>query len=246
MPVTPGDDHYRNAQQFIGNKFNIMVTELDVAVPTRGGYPIDSKDLDRQGLIYRAMLDYVLHFSPNCKALFTWGFSDLYSWIPEFYNNTQGIGLPFDYLYLPKPAYWQLLEEMTRAVDDGVYRLSPQSQPKKCLGISQNTTSTHVQFYSDDCNKQYQQWNVTWQADGTYRFSSQINQNLVLGYYNTTATVGQVQIYNWSGDVTQQWAFSSKGNNTYHIVPRTTWWRIMFTYDSSDDIGIIDPSGSAE
>jgi tetratricopeptide (TPR) repeat protein len=44
-------------------------------------------------------------------------------------------------------------------------------------------------------------WNITWQGDGTYRFSSEGDKNPVLGAYNTTATVGGVQTYNWSCDV---------------------------------------------
>jgi hypothetical protein len=52
-------------------------------------------------------------------------------------------------------------------------------------------------------------------------------------------------VYNWSGDVNQKWAFSSKGNNTYRIVPRTAWWRVMTVYGTSKNIGIIDPSGIA-
>jgi endo-1,4-beta-xylanase len=238
--VTPGDDYYQSAQQFIDNRFDIMVTELDVAVPTNGGYPIDPKDFEKQGLIYRSLLEYSLYFSPNCKAMITWGFTDRNSWIPVASNYTRGDALPLDWMYLPKPAYWQMLEVMTHVVDDGVYRLSPQSQPNKCLGTSQNTTSNDVQLYSDDCNNAYQKWNITWQGDGTYRFSSQSNNNRVLGAYNTTASVGEVQTYIWSGDVSQEWAFSSKGNNTYRIVPRTAWWRVMAVYGTSDNIGIID------
>jgi hypothetical protein len=132
-----------------------------------------------------------------------------------------------------------------RVIDDGVYRLSPQSQPNKCLGISQNTTTNDVQLYGDDCNNAYEKWNITWQGDGTYRFSSESDNNRVLGAYNTTASVGGVETYNWSGDVNQEWAFSAKGNNTYCIVARTAWWRIMTVYGSSDNIGIIDPSASS-
>jgi hypothetical protein len=172
--------------------------------------------------------------------MLTWGFTDRYSWIPWAFNNKEGAALPLDTLYLPKPAYWQMLEVMTRVVDDGIYRLSPVSQPDKCLGISQNTTSRDVQLYGGDCNNAYEKWNITWQGDGTYRFSSQSNNNRVLGAYNTTATVGGVQIYNWSGDVNQEWAFSSKGNNTYRVVSRTAWWRVMTIYDTSNNIGIID------
>ena len=143
-------------------------------------------------------------------------------------------------MYLLKPAYWQMLEVMTRVVDDGVYRLSPQSEPNKCLGTSQNTTSSDVQLYTGDCNNAYQKWNITWLGDGTYRFSSESNNNDVLGAYNTTSSVGEVQTYNCSGDVNQEWVFSAQGNNTNRIVPRTAWWRVMTIYGTSDDIDIID------
>jgi endo-1,4-beta-xylanase len=243
--ITPGDGHYQSAQQFVDNRLDFMVTELDVAVPTRDSSPINPQDLQTQGVVYRSMLDYCLHFSPNCKAMLTWGFTDRYSWVPSFSNDTRGAALPLDWLYLPKPAYWQMLDVMTHILDDGVYRLSPQSQPNKCLGISQNTTSSDVQLYSDDCNNAYQKWNITWQGDGTYRFSSESNNNRVLGAYNTTASVGGVQTYNWSGDVNQEWAFSANGNNTYRIVPRTAWWRILTVYGTSDNIGIIDYSSAS-
>jgi endo-1,4-beta-xylanase len=245
MTITPGDGHYQIAQQFIDNKLDIMVTELDVAIPTSGGYPSNPQDLQTQGAIYLAVLDYVLHFSPNCKAMLTWGFTDRYSWIPWIRNYKQGAALPLDWLYLPKPAYWQMLDVMTRVVDDSVYRLSPQSEPDKCLGTSQNTTSSDVELYSGDCNNAYQKWNITWLGDGTYRFSSQSNNNRVLGSYNTTASVGGVQIYNWSGNTNQAWAFSAQGNNTYRVVPRTTWWRVMTIYGASNNIGIIDQTGAA-
>ena len=169
--ITPGDQHYQSAQQFIDNRLDIMVTELDVAVPTQGGYPINPQDLQTQGVVYRSMLEYCLHFAPNCKAMLTWGFTDRYSWIPGTHQDKQGAALPLDWMYLPKPAYWQMLELMTRIVEDGVYRLSPQAQPNKCLGISQ-TNSSDVELYSDDCNNAYEIWNITWQGDGTYRFSS--------------------------------------------------------------------------
>ncbi len=45
---------------------------------------------------------------------------------------------------------------MTHVVVDGVYRLSPQSEPSQCLAISQNTTSTDVQLYTGDCNNAYE------------------------------------------------------------------------------------------
>jgi endo-1,4-beta-xylanase len=244
VKITPGDGHYQSAQQFIDNKLDIMVTELDVAIPTNGSRPINPQDLQTQGDVYRSMLDYALHFSPNCKAMLTWGFTDRYSWIPSFSHNTRGLALPLDSSYMPKPAYWQMLDVMTHVVEDGVYRLSPQSEPNKCLGISQNMTSSDVQLYSGDCNNAYQKWNITWLGDGTYRFSSESDNNRVLGAYNTTASVGGVQTYPWSGDVNQEWAFSAQGNDVFRVVIRTAWWRVMTVYGTSDNIGIVDPSST--
>ena len=242
--ITPGDSHYQSAQQFIDNGLEIMVTELDVAIPTKGGYPIDSHDLQKQADVYASMLNYVLHFSPNCKAMLTWGFTDRYSWIPQFTDDKDGDALPLDWMYLPKSAYWKMLDIMTHILDDGVYRLSPQAEPNKCLGISQSPTSNDVQLYNDGCNNAYEKWNITWLGDGTYRFSSVRDQKRVLGAYNTTASVGGVQTYQWTGDVNQEWAFSARGNNTYRVVIRTAWWRVMSVYGTSDQIGIIDPSSS--
>jgi hypothetical protein len=132
---------------------------------------------------------------------------------------------------------------MARVVVDGIYRLSPQAQPDKCLGISQNTTSSDVQLYTGDCNNSYQKWNITWLGDGTYRFASQSDNNRVLGAYNTTASIGGVRTYNWTTDFNQEWAFSPQKNNTYRIVPRTAWWRVMNVYNMSN-IGIINYNNS--
>jgi endo-1,4-beta-xylanase len=98
MNITPGDGHYQSAQQFIDNRLDIMVTELDVSVPTEGGYPVNPQDLETQGDVYRSMLEYVLHFSPNCKAMLTWGYTDRYSWIPWFTDDKRGAALPLDWL----------------------------------------------------------------------------------------------------------------------------------------------------
>jgi endo-1,4-beta-xylanase len=231
--ITPGDGYYQSAQQFVDNKLDFMITELDVPVPTNGGNPINIQDLQTQGSIYRSLLNLALHFSPNCKAILTWGFTDRYSWITDFSNYKQGAALPLDWLYLPKPAYWQIQEVLARVIVDGIYRLSPQSQPDKCLGTSPNTTSSDVQLYSGDCNNPNQKWNITWLGDGTYRFSSQNDNNRVLGAYNTTAKIDNVQTYNWTGDVNQEWAFSPQENNTFRVVPRTAWGRVMTVYNAS-------------
>jgi hypothetical protein len=241
--VSPGDAHYQAAQQFIDNKFDIMVTELDVALPMKDGKPAYPGDIQKQGIVYRSVLQYVLHFFPKCPAMLTWGFTDHYSWIPAFSNYTAGDALPLNWTYQPKPPYWQMQEELARVLIDGSYRLSPQSQPDKCLGTSENSTSGSVQLYSGECNNANEKWNITWLGDGTYRLSPVSVSNRALSGYNTTATVGGVQAVDWSGDVSQEWVFTSTGNSTFRVGPRTAWSRVMTIYGTTD-IGIVDYSSS--
>ncbi len=78
-----------------------------------------------------------------------------------------------DCQYQPKEAYWQLQEELARVLVNNVYRLSPRSQPEKCLGSYDNGTTGGVQLYTDSCNNDNEKWNLTCLGDGTYRFSPQ-------------------------------------------------------------------------
>jgi GH35 family endo-1,4-beta-xylanase len=216
--VTPGDGHYQSAQKFIDNKFDLMVTELDVGVPCTGGYPINLRDLKTKAEIYGAVVDYVLHFSVHFTTMLTWGFTDRYSQLHPDTNFTKGAPLVLDYLYNRKPAYWDMIYTMARVVNDGIYRLSPQSQPNKSLGVSQSSTSSEVELYSGACNNAYEQWNITWIGDGTYRFSSHSDNNRVLGAQDATASIGRVQTYSWSGDFNQEWNFVPEKDNTFRVV----------------------------
>jgi endo-1,4-beta-xylanase len=237
--VTPGDDYYRNAQLFIDQGLDLMITELDVAIPIKDGKPINPIDLEKQGLLYRSLLRYALYFLPRCQAMLTWGFTDRYSWIPSFTNNTKGDALPLDRSYQPKPAYWQMQEELARVLTDGVYYLSPQSQPTKCLGASDIGTSNNVQLYGGICNSANQKWSITWLGDGTYRLSPTSASNRALNAYNATSVLGGVQTYNWSGDTNQEWVIVPQGNNIFRVSPRTAWWRVMSVYGTAN-IGILN------
>jgi hypothetical protein len=199
----------------------------------QGAFPEDPDAFQKQALIYRSLLEYVLHFFPKISALTTWGFTDRYSWIPVVTNHTGGDAVLLDCEYQPKPAYRQLLEGLARVLVDGVYRISPQSQPNKCLGTSNSSTNTTVQLYSGKCNKTNQKWNVTWLGDGTYRFSPQSANNSALNAYNTTAAVGGVETNKWTGNFNQEWVIRSQGNNIYCVGPRTTWWRVLSVDEAS-------------
>ncbi|CAF1340971.1 unnamed protein product [Rotaria sp. Silwood1] len=238
--VKSADQHYQNAQRLIDNGFEFMVTELDIAIPINGGNPRDPNDVEKQGRLYRSLLKYVLHFSPKCRALITWGFTDRYSWVPAFYNGTEGAALPTDWNYQPKSAYWQMQEELARVLPNGNYRLSPESQPNKCLGVyDNNITSSVIQLYDDGCNTPNKKWTITWLDHGTYRLSPVSTSVHALSTYNTMASIGEVKTNNWLFDVNQEWVFSSYGKNLFRIRPRSAWWRALSVHGTTN-IGIID------
>jgi endo-1,4-beta-xylanase len=239
--VTPGDGHYHSAQQFIDNNLDIMVTELDIAIPMRDGKPVNPGDIEKQGVVYHELLQLALHFFPRCRAMLTWGFTDKYSWIPEFSHYTEGDALPLDSSYQPKPGYLQMQEELARVITDGVYCLSPQSQPDKYLGTSD---SNNLQLYSGGCNNANEKWNITWLGDGTYRLSPLSSENRALYIDNATATVGEVRISDWSDIASEEWVFTSQGNNMFRVGPRNAWSRVMTVYETTH-IDVVDYSSSS-
>jgi len=241
--IIPNDTHYQSAQHFIDNKLDIMVTELDVAIPTKGFDPIDPADLQKQGQVYLSMLEYVLYFSPYCRAFLTWGFTDRYSWIPYSSNFTRGDGLPLNRTYQPKPAYWQMQDKLARLIDNGIYRISPKSQSNQCLATFTNGTSNGVQLNQGTCNQSNEQWNVTWLDDGTYRLSTLDVSNRALEALNATARIGGLQMNNWTGDVNQEWVISSTETKLYYIGPRQAWWRVVTVYENST-VDILDRNHS--
>ena len=235
-----GDQHYQNAQRIIDHGFDFMVTELDVAIPMNAGSPRDPSDEKKQGLLYRALLKYVQHFSPKCRALITWGFTDRYSWIPSFYNYTEGAALPSDWNYQPKSAYWQMQEELARVLPNGSYRLSLESHSAKCLGMyDSNDTSGSILLYDDSCDRPSRKWTITWLDNGTYRLSPISINTRTLTAYNSTASIGAVNINDWSMSVSQEWVLSSYGKNLFRIRPRSAWWRALAVHNSIN-VGIVD------
>ncbi len=94
-----GPDNSENAQRLAALGLELSITELDVRTPT----PTDDAALESQAKAYESVTSLCLSLS-NCKALLTWGFTDAYSWVPEYFNG-RGAALPFDAGYRPKPAY---------------------------------------------------------------------------------------------------------------------------------------------
>lgn len=127
-----GDTHYQNAQRFQDLGVDLMLTELDVAMPVvvyeandprYGLVPSNAPDLVEQAHLYREVMRYALNF-PAVRGVNIWGLTDKYSWIPSFTIGRlkknppgvpQGAALLFDANYQPKPAFWQLREELKQA-----------------------------------------------------------------------------------------------------------------------------------
>ncbi|MBO3841491.1 MAG: endo-1,4-beta-xylanase [Candidatus Brockarchaeota archaeon] len=108
-------EHYPTPQEISANikrlsdlGLDIHITEMDVRLKL----PAESADLVRQAEIYRDVLMVCLS-SEKCTAFVMWGFTDRYSWIPEFFSG-YGSALIFDESYNPKPAYYYILKSLIR------------------------------------------------------------------------------------------------------------------------------------
>lgn len=232
-----GDGYYRNAQNFIDQNLKLMITELDVFLETIGGYPVDSKNVYTQGLVYSSIVRYALHFSPHIQALVTWGFTDRYHWISDFYNYTKGAALPIDWMYLPKLAYWRIQEELSRILSDGKYVISPLSHKEKCLGIGgiQGTDKYTLQLYDKPCLDQYQRWAATWLNDGTYRLSSLTDPlRFVITVNSAIGSSSQLEIKPWTNQFSQEWILVPEQRFKFKIVTRTSPHRVLSVYNSTN------------
>ncbi|MCM0678057.1 endo-1,4-beta-xylanase [Micromonospora phytophila] len=101
----PGDLQ-ANLQRFADLGVDVRITELDVRVPV----PADATKLAQQASDYRRVWQACLAVT-RCRGVTTWGLTDRYSWIPEFFAG-QGAALMFDENYAPKPAYQAVAEAL--------------------------------------------------------------------------------------------------------------------------------------
>jgi endo-1,4-beta-xylanase len=105
MHIEPGDapsikDVRTNMERLAALGLETYITEMDVALTM----PAGSSALQTQTKLYRNMLQACL-LVPQCRSFSTWGVTDRYSWIPEFFPG-RGAALLFDQDYQPKPAYY--------------------------------------------------------------------------------------------------------------------------------------------
>jgi len=98
----------RTMQQFADLGLEVHITEMDVRLPE----PAGTRDVLMQTEAYRMMARRCVQ-AKNCTALLTWGVSDRYSWIPDFFPG-YGSALLFNKDYQPKPAFKAVIEELSK------------------------------------------------------------------------------------------------------------------------------------
>jgi endo-1,4-beta-xylanase len=88
----------QNMERFAKLGLEVDITELDVSLSSN-----DAASLKRQADLYGKIVRTCVK-QPACKMVQTWGFTDKYSWIPDF-RKGYGWALPWDANYRKKPAY---------------------------------------------------------------------------------------------------------------------------------------------
>jgi len=120
--VSPGDGHYKLLDDLTKDKFDFMITELDLGIdvqplpkdnPDAGCLPKTPDLLDKQAQLYADIFKMATGYR-NCRGIQMWGFTDKHSWIP-MYSRGQGAALLFDNHYQPKPAYAKVEQVLEQA-----------------------------------------------------------------------------------------------------------------------------------
>jgi endo-1,4-beta-xylanase len=103
----PDPDQVRaNIERLGALGLQVHITEMDLRLPTDPSPRL----YERQAEVYRELSTVCLE-AENCTAFVMWGFTDRYSWIPQFFPG-MGEGLIFDDRYRRKPAYEALREAL--------------------------------------------------------------------------------------------------------------------------------------
>lgn len=95
-------------QKFADIGLEVHMTEMDARLPD----PAGAREFALQADAYRMAVRRCVQ-AKNCTAFLTWGVTDRYSWIPDFFPG-YGSALLFDKDYRPKPAFRALMEELNK------------------------------------------------------------------------------------------------------------------------------------
>jgi endo-1,4-beta-xylanase len=100
----------KNINRYAAIGLEVVFTEIDVRILITDYDKNKAAQLALQADNYRKLIHLCLE-NPNCKTFITWGFTDLYSWIPSSMAGYDH-ALLFDKNLAPKPAYFTILNEL--------------------------------------------------------------------------------------------------------------------------------------
>jgi len=95
----PTKDLRANLQRLAALSLATHISEMDIMLPM----PASRANLNKQAVLYRDTLKLCLA-QPQCRSFSTWGTTDRYSWIPEYFPG-HGAALLFNADGRSKPAY---------------------------------------------------------------------------------------------------------------------------------------------
>lgn len=103
------EDVARRVGRFNELGLAVHFTELDIKIPSSPS----ANDLRQQAAAGRTAIEVALA-ADNCPAVVFWGFTDKYSWIPNFTKGAYDHALVFDREYRPKPVLNAMMEALQK------------------------------------------------------------------------------------------------------------------------------------
>lgn len=195
----------QNIARFAALGLDVAITELDVRVPL----PTTAAKLAQQAADYSTVTRACLAVS-RCVGLTVWGFTDKFSWIPQFFPGF-GAALPWDENYAHKPAY----DAIATALGGSTTPPPPTTDTteivgvgsSRCLDVPNGVAGTQLQLW--DCSGQAnQKWTST--AAGELRSGG----NCLDAVNRGTAAGTVVDAFACNGGNHQKWTVNANGTIT--------------------------------
>ena len=116
MQMHFGTNYMPDASSVVQNMTRLAMLGLDIRISEfdfriEDAQAATSAALARQATAYSDMLGACL-LVPRCRSFTSWGFTDLHSWVPEYFSGW-GSALPFDAQYRPKPAFSAMITRLS-------------------------------------------------------------------------------------------------------------------------------------
>ncbi|WP_199729799.1 endo-1,4-beta-xylanase [Tessaracoccus sp. OH4464_COT-324] len=130
----------KNLQRFADLGLKVAITEADVRIPIADEALPTQAQIDEHAARHAKLLRACLE-QPACTSFTVWGFSDSYSWVPGTFPG-EGYANIFDDQWIPKAAYFKLLDELAyaKATRSGLQpeteTLRKEAEPRLVIGTA--------------------------------------------------------------------------------------------------------------